>query len=164
MKQFLNGVVQWKTSTCLIFTASMFIYLTMSLLFDNSQVSTALLWTLFWVCAGAALLQGVCFSTWIFKKMRYTWRSLLFVALFLPALTLAAWKGAWFPMERAEAWIMFVGIFFLIFIGMTIGFEVGMFDLDFPCPGVATVRMQASGSEEVDANPSLWGTLTFVEK
>ena len=54
MKQFLNGVVQWKTSTCLIFTASMFIYLTMSLLFDNSQVSTALLWTLFWVCAGAA--------------------------------------------------------------------------------------------------------------
>lgn len=48
--------------------------------------------------------------------------------------------------------------------GMTIGFEVGMFDLDFPCPGVATVRMQASGSEEVDTNPSLWGTLTFVEK
>ena len=39
-----------------------------------------------------------------------------------------------------------------------------MFDLDFPCPGVATVRMQASGSEEVDVNPSLWGTLTFVEK
>ena len=124
MKQFLNGVVQWKTSTCFIFTASMFIYLTMSLLFDNSQVSTALLWTLFWVCAAAALLQGVCFSTWIFKKMRYTWRSLLFVALFLPALTLAAWKGRWFPVEKAEAWITFVGIFFLIFIGMTIGFDV----------------------------------------
>ena len=48
--------------------------------------------------------------------------------------------------------------------GMAIGFEAGMFDLDFPCPGVATVRMQASGSEEVDTNPSLWGTLTFVEK
>lgn len=48
--------------------------------------------------------------------------------------------------------------------GTSIGFEIGMFDLDFPCPGVATVRMQASGSEEVDANPSLWGTLTFVEK
>lgn len=29
--------------------------------------------------------------------------------------------------------------------GMSIGFETGMFDLDFPCPGVATVRMQASG-------------------
>ncbi len=48
--------------------------------------------------------------------------------------------------------------------GMTIGFEIGMFDLDFPCPGVATVRMQASGSIDVDTNPSLWGTLTFVEQ
>lgn len=48
--------------------------------------------------------------------------------------------------------------------GMTIGFECAMFDLDFPCPGVATVRMQACGSEEADTNPSLWGTLTFAEK
>lgn len=48
--------------------------------------------------------------------------------------------------------------------GMTIGFECAMFDLDFPCPGVATVRMEACGSEEADSNPSLWGTLTFVEK
>ena len=47
--------------------------------------------------------------------------------------------------------------------GMTIGFEIGMFDLDFPCPGVATVRMQSGGSEEADTNPSLWGTLTFAE-
>lgn len=48
--------------------------------------------------------------------------------------------------------------------GMTIGFDVGMFDLDFPCPGVATVRMQASGTEAADTNPSVWGTLTFVEQ
>ena len=48
--------------------------------------------------------------------------------------------------------------------GMTIGFECAMFDLDFPCPGVATVRMEACGSEDADTNPSLWGTLTFAEK
>ncbi len=47
--------------------------------------------------------------------------------------------------------------------GMTISFEVGMFDLDFPCPGVATVRMQWGGNADVDVNPSLWGTLTFAE-
>lgn len=124
MKQFLNGVVQWKTSTCFIFTASMFIYLTMSLLFDNSQVSTALLWTLFWVCAGAALLQGVCFSTWIFKKMRYTWRSLLFVVLFLPTLSFTAWKAEWFPTDNMGAWATFIGMFFLTFLVMTIGFDI----------------------------------------
>ena len=48
--------------------------------------------------------------------------------------------------------------------GMVIAFEIGMFDLDFPCPGVATARMQWAGdSMDVDENPSLWGTLTFVE-
>lgn len=47
--------------------------------------------------------------------------------------------------------------------GMSIGFELGMFDLDFPCPGVATVRIQACGSEDADTNPSLWGTLTFTK-
>ncbi len=47
--------------------------------------------------------------------------------------------------------------------GMTIGFEIGMFDLDFPCPGVATVRMQWGGNADVDTNPSLWGKLTFAE-
>ena len=48
--------------------------------------------------------------------------------------------------------------------GMAVGFECAMFDLDFPCPGVATVRMEACGSEEADTNPSLWGTLTFAAK
>ena len=124
MKQFLKGVIEWKTSTCYTFTAAVFIYLVFSLLYDNRQMSTSLLWTLFLVCAAASLIQAVCFSTWIFKKMRYTRRSMLFVLLFLPTLTIAAWKGAWFPMERAGAWVMFIGIFFLTFIVMTIGFDI----------------------------------------
>lgn len=124
MKRFLKGVVAWKTSACMIFTAAMFFYLFFCLIFDNRQVSTTMLWTLFWVSAGASLIQAVCFSDWIIKRMRYTWRSLLFVALFLPTLTLAAWKGAWFPMEEAGAWAMFIGMFLLIFIGMTIGFDI----------------------------------------
>ena len=124
MKQFLKAVVRWKTSVCMTFTAAMFLYLFFSLVFGNHQVSTALLWTLFWASAAAALIQAVCFSDWIIKKLRYTLRSLLFVALFLPTLTLLAWKGEWFPMEQAGAWAMFIGMFFLIFIVMTIGFDI----------------------------------------
>ena len=56
--------------------------------------------------------------------MRYTRRSLLFVALFLPLLVLMAWRGKWFPMEQAGAWVTFFGMFFLTFIGMTIGFDI----------------------------------------
>lgn len=48
-------------------------------------------------------------------------------------------------------------------VGMTLGIEFGMFDLDFPCPGVATVRIEWCANADVDTNPSLWGTVTFAE-
>ena len=124
MKKFLKGLVEWKTSACMMFTAATFIYLFFCLIYDTHEVSTSLLWGLFWTCAAGSLIQAVCFSQWIIKKMRYTWRSVLFVALFLPTLTLFAWKAEWFPTDKAGAWVMFIGMFFLIFIVMTIGFDI----------------------------------------
>ncbi len=124
MRRFLQGVMEWKTSTCFLYTGTMFIYLFFSTVFNNQQISLLMLWTLFAVSVAGTLIQGICFSDWIFKKLRYTWRSLLFITLFLPMLMLAAWKAEWFPMERAGAWAMFIGMFFLIFIAMTIGFDI----------------------------------------
>ena len=124
MKKFLKGVVEWKTSACMMFTAAIFIYLLFCLIYDTHEVSTAMLWGLFWVSAAGSLIQAVCFSDWIIKKLRYTWRSLLFVLLFLPVLALAAWKTGWFPTDQVGAWAMFIGIFFLIFLVMTVGFDI----------------------------------------
>lgn len=57
--------------------------------------------------------------------------------------------------------------------GMTVGFDFSVLDVDLPCPGIHSLRMQASANLDgkdrtpevyaVDTNPSLWGTLTFVE-
>ena len=47
-----------------------------------------------------------------------------FSLLFLPVLALAAWKTGWFPTDQVGAWAMFIGIFFLIFLVMTVGFEI----------------------------------------
>ena len=124
MKQFLKGLVEWKTSACMIFTAATFFYLFFCWVYGTREVSTTMLWTLFWASAAASLIQAVCFSDWIIKKMRYTWRSLLFVLLFLPVMSLAAWKTEWFPADQTGAWGMFIGIFFLIFLVMTIGFDI----------------------------------------
>ena len=124
MKNFLKGAVEWKLSACAMFTAAMFIYLVFCLVYDNREVSTATLWGLFWASAAGSLIQAVCFTDWIIKKLRYTWRSLLFVLLFLPALSLVAWKTGWFPADQTWAWIMFVSIFFLIFLVMTVGFDI----------------------------------------
>lgn len=124
MKKFMDSVMKWKTSACLLYTGSMVIYLFFCLVFDNREVSTAMLWMLLLSCVFGSLIQGICFSNWMIKKMRYTLRSILFVALFLPVLSLIAWKGQWFPTENWESWVIFIGTFFGIFIVMTIGFDI----------------------------------------
>lgn len=58
--------------------------------------------------------------------------------------------------------------------GMTLGFDFSILDVDLPCPGIHSLRMQASAQLEsrdrkpefhdVDHNPSLWGTITLVEE
>lgn len=124
MKQFFKGLIECKLSACAMFTAAVFLYLCACLVYGNREVSTALLWGLFWVSAAGAVIQALCFSDWIIKKMRYTWRSLLFVLLFLPVLSLAAWKTKWLPADQAGAWVLFIVIFFLIFLVMTVGFDL----------------------------------------
>ena len=108
MKKFFKGLIECKLSACAMFTAAMFLYLCFCLVYDNREVSTALLWGLFWISVAGALIQAVCFSDWIIKKMRYTWRSLLFVLLFLPVMSLTAWKTEWFPADQTGAWGMFI--------------------------------------------------------
>lgn len=124
MKRFFKGLMEWKTSVCLLFTATMVIYLYFCLIFDNREVPITILWGLLLMSAAGTLIQAVSFSNWVIKKMRYTWRSLLFVLLFLPTLSFAAWKMEWFPTDEAGAWAMFIGIFFLIFLVMTVGFDI----------------------------------------
>lgn len=124
MKKFFKGVMEWKTAVCFLYTGCMVIYLVLSLLLDNREATVAYLWTLLLACAAGALIQGVCFSDWIFKKMRHTRRSLLFVALYLPVLSLVAWKANWFPADEAGAWLVFLAAFFATYIVMTVGFDI----------------------------------------
>lgn len=124
MKRFLDGVVQWKTSVCLMYTGAMIIYLFFCQVFGNREVSTAMLWTMLLACVLGSLCQGLCYSNWVFKRLRYTLRSLLFCALYLPVLAVLGWKAQWFPVEQAGSWAIFVGMFFLVFLLMTIGFDV----------------------------------------
>ncbi len=124
MKNFLNGVAKIKTSASLIFTAACFFYLFFSALFGGGDVPSAILWGLLLMSVAGSLIQAVCFSDWVIKKMRYTQRSLLFVLLFLPLLSFAAFKMEWFPTDKTGAWILFVGIFLLIFVVMTVGFDI----------------------------------------
>ena len=124
MKRFFKGVMALKTAVCALYTGAMVIYLFFCLVFDNQEVSVSMLWTLLLACLLGAQLQAVCFSDWIIRKMRYTLRSLLFLALFLPLLSLLAWKADWFPVEQTGSWVTFIGSFFATFFVMTLGFDI----------------------------------------
>ena len=65
MKRFVEGILKWKTAACLMYTATMVIYLVFCLVFGNREVSTAMLWMLLLSCVCATLIQGICFSNWI---------------------------------------------------------------------------------------------------
>ena len=112
MKQFFNGLMVWKSSACHLYTGLTVLYLILYRTAGVQEVPVGYLWSMLLASAIASLIQGVCYSSWIFKKMRYTRRSLLFVALFLPSLSLLAWKANWFPMDEAGAWLIFLGTFF----------------------------------------------------
>jgi hypothetical protein len=56
--------------------------------------------------------------------------------------------------------------------GKSIGFDASVMDVDLPCPGIHSLRMQYTANLDgdrtpekhpVDTNPSLWATLTFVD-
>lgn len=58
--------------------------------------------------------------------------------------------------------------------GMTVGFDFSILDVDLPCPGIHSLRLQYSAEltatggrtpdmHDADNNPSLWTTLTFVD-
>ena len=57
--------------------------------------------------------------------------------------------------------------------GVTVGFDFSILDVDLPCPGIHSLRMQYSANLDgadrkpamwpVDTNPSCWATLTFVD-
>lgn len=124
MKRFFQGMIEWKRSASLLYTGAMVLYLFFCTIFGHWQISLTMLWTLLAVSLASALIQGICFSSWIIKKMRYTWRSFLFIALFFPLLSFTAWKAEWFPTEQLGSWVLFSAIFLLIFVVMTIGFHI----------------------------------------
>src|SRR5699024_3385905 len=124
MRGFLRFVSEWKTAASLSFTAAAVIYAAVSLLYGEETVGIGKLLSLLLVCALGSAIQYLCFTDNILKKMRYTRRALLFLALFFPLLAGAAWLFRWFPTDQLGAWLVFGGAFAAAFAVFTLGFEL----------------------------------------
>ena len=74
MKKFLKFVAAWKTGASLMFSAAVAIYLVFCWFFGEARVPVGVLWGLLLACLAGSLLQGVCFSQWVIRRMRYSLR------------------------------------------------------------------------------------------
>lgn len=124
MKKFLKFVARWKTIAALMFSASVTIYLVCCWLFGAGQAPVGVLWGLLIACLAGSLLQGVFFSPWGIRRLRYSLRLALFAAAYLPLLALLAWQFSWFPADDLSAWGIFLGAFFGCLAVCTAGFEI----------------------------------------
>ncbi|MEE0102508.1 MAG: hypothetical protein U0I48_12325 [Acutalibacteraceae bacterium] len=124
MKRFLQHVVEWKTAACYMFTGTIILYMLIAAIMGQESASLITLLGLLIISSVGTLIQYLCFTQNIIKKMRYTGRLFLFLLLFLPVLTACALTLHWFPPQYALGWLIFIGIFLLVFAAMTLGFEI----------------------------------------
>ncbi|MEG2233962.1 MAG: hypothetical protein RRZ42_04930, partial [Oscillospiraceae bacterium] len=124
MKKFLQGALEWKIWASLMFTGSVLLYCIINLFLGYKSLEISTILSLLIVSAVGTFIQFLAFTEYIIKNLRYSIRMIIFVVPFSVLLAVCAVGFHWFPVEITGAWIMFIGIFILVFIAITIGFEI----------------------------------------
>ena len=117
-------MLEWKTSAAMMFSASVALCAVILFITGESAMPISILASLLIVSMAGAFMQFLAFTGRIIKKMRYTARVLVFAAPFFAILAGNAWFFRWFPVDGAVHWLMPVSIFFTVFVGGTIAFEI----------------------------------------
>lgn len=124
MSRFLKGVLEWKTYVCMMFTGSVIIFWLVGYFLGWEGLPLTSLAQLLLLSVIGSSLQGIMFTEWVFKTIAYPVRLLMFAVIFLAVMSVFAWKGRWFPAEKFGSWLVFVGIFLVTFVIMTVGYEI----------------------------------------
>jgi len=124
MKNFLEGVVEWKTWAALCFAGAMVLYVVVAIFLGQTEIAIHEIIALMIISAGGTFFQYLAFGPRLIRGMRYTLRMVVFALPFLALLTGTAYALEWFPREAGSYWLLFIGIFLVAFAGMTISFEV----------------------------------------
>lgn len=124
MKKHLKSVLEWKICCSLIYTVSILIFIIIKMILRKNDISIVELLSLLCMSIVVSILQYLFFSETRTHKMTYMKRLVLFALLFLPILGFIAYQFHWFPIEKISAWILFVIIYVIILVIMTLGFEI----------------------------------------
>ena len=124
MKNFFEGVLEWKTWAAFMFSGAMILYLVIAALMGETEIAILEIVSLLILSAGGTFIQYLAFGPRLIKRMRYTFRMVVFALPFLALLSAVAFFFQWFPRENGLYWLGFIGIFLIAFAGATISFEI----------------------------------------
>ena len=124
MKNFFEGVLEWKTWAALCFSGAVVIYLIVALALGETEVSISGIFSLLIISTGGTFFQYLAFGPRMIKKLHYTWRMVIFGLPFIALLSANAYFFQWFPMDQGGYWLAFIGMFLFAFLFMTLGFEI----------------------------------------
>jgi len=124
MKNFFNAVLEWKSAAALIFSASVIICAIIMIFLGETMISITVLASLLIVSGIGTFLQQLAFTDNIIKKMHYSLRMIVFAIPFFLLLAANAWFFQWFIADDSTLWLLFSGIYLVVFIGGTVSFEI----------------------------------------
>jgi len=124
MKKFFEGVMEWKTQAAFEFAGSTLLYTFVCLLRGVDAIAIPIIFSLVIVSSVGSFIQMLAFSERFIKKMRYTLRIALFAIAFFALLAANAYAFSWFPRDLESSWLIFSGVFLLIFAVMNVGWEI----------------------------------------
>ena len=124
MRNFVDGVAEWKSSSAMMFSASVVLCVVVMLLTGEAFVPVPVLLYLLVASGGGVFLQMLALTDRFIKKMRYAARMAVFVSSLAGLLVANAWFFRLFPVEGDISWLIISGIFLVVFVGGTIAFEI----------------------------------------
>lgn len=124
MKSFISYTLSMKTNACYIFTAIMMFYALGSVIWTGAPLTGLRILQVLLLSLLCGVLQVLVFSDLLFKRMGFGPRNLLLGLVLLALVTGYALLCGWFPADRPSAWAAFLVLFLLVFLGLTVGFEV----------------------------------------
>lgn len=104
MKRFFRFVMEWKTGACLMFTGTMVLYLVICQILGEQAAPVGTLWSLLLVSAAGTLLQVLCFTELVIRRMRYTTRLACSACCFCRYWRPSPGPSGGFPWNREAGW------------------------------------------------------------
>lgn len=124
MKKFVEQLVAVKSAAAFVFSGQIVVLAFVCMFAGYDSVPNSFIWQALVISVVTALLQFVCFSEVVIKKMRYTVRVLLFALPLLLILSGLAYAFHWFPANNPLSWLLFIVVFAVVLALFTASFEI----------------------------------------